>query len=202
MSDKDKGYASVKLILLGESNVGKTSIITRYVEDKFNETEATVGAQFFNKKLILPNNKKYLLNIWDTAGAEKFRSVNKFFYRSASIVFLVYDVTNKKSFEEIANYWYEEVMKEIGENVIIFLVGNKCDLFDKETVDESTVQTFAKEKDILFGVCSALDGNGIDKIFTESVEKYDETMKNRKSVKKGVTLENDLDYNPSKSTCC
>lgn len=107
-----------KIILLGESGVGKTCIINRYVEDKFSdEQEISMGAGFSSKELRLSDNQLCKLDIWDTAGSEKFRSINKIFYQESAIAILVYDITNKKSFEEIQNYWVEEVKNNGPENI-------------------------------------------------------------------------------------
>lgn len=112
-----------KIILLGEAAVGKTSIINKFKDPtSSSETKPTVGAAFYNRNLELPNGKNYFLDLWDTAGAEKFRSVNRIFYRGAGIVILVYDITSKKSFEEIQNFWYDEALKEIGENIGKFII--------------------------------------------------------------------------------
>ena len=102
-----------KVILLGEANVGKTCLITRYTQNSFSAThEATVGASFSTRELKLDDGTTYLLNVWDTAGAEMFRSINKLFYRDAVICLLVYDITKKDTFDEIKDYWMEEVTKE------------------------------------------------------------------------------------------
>lgn len=107
-----------KIILLGEAGVGKTCIISRYIKNQFiDNQEATIGAAFSAKEIKLKNGTNYLLNIWDTAGAEIFRSINKLFYRDASIALLVYDITKKETFEEIKNYWFEEVKKEAGKKI-------------------------------------------------------------------------------------
>ena len=107
-----------KVILLGEAAVGKTSIISRYINNKFEDSvQSTVGAAFFAKEIKLENGNEYTLNIWDTAGAEIFRSINKLFYRDASIALLVYDITNKESYEELKNYWLDQIKREAGNQI-------------------------------------------------------------------------------------
>lgn len=111
----EKETRSIKIILIGESAVGKTSIINQYVNEEFtNEVAATLGASFSTKVIDLSPELSYSLNIWDTAGSEKFRSMNKFFYRDAVIALLVFDVTRKKTFEEIKKFWIDELKKEGG----------------------------------------------------------------------------------------
>ena len=101
-----------KVVLLGESGVGKTSIISRYINNNFSETlETTTGASYVSKNMTFKEykNKTIRFEIWDTAGQEKYRSMTQIFYKDAQIAILVYDITNEESFEEIQNYWYDQV---------------------------------------------------------------------------------------------
>ncbi|MCQ2819267.1 MAG: GTP-binding protein [archaeon] len=106
-----------KIILLGDASVGKSSIIGRYVEGEFKQTEASLGASFSSKNMTLDNGTTYNLNIWDTAGSEKFRSMNKFYYRDASIAILVYDLVRNETFESLKSYWVDEVKKNSEEDI-------------------------------------------------------------------------------------
>ena len=133
-----------KTIIVGNSGVGKTSIISRYL-GKYNPKEkSTIGASFTNKLEII-NDNKILFEIWDTAGQEKFRSINSIFYQDANICILVYDITNKKSFEEMKDYWYNSVLENSSNDIIFHIVGNKIDLFDQEAVDRKDVQDFCQQ---------------------------------------------------------
>ena len=101
-----------KIVLLGESGVGKTSIIQRYTKDKFEDEQIPTKCASFDTKIIKLDEfiESYIkLNIWDTAGQEKYRALSKIFYKDASAAILVYDITNKKSFDEIKEYWYNQV---------------------------------------------------------------------------------------------
>ena len=101
-----------KVVLLGESGVGKTSIISRYINNKFSETlETTTGASYVSKNMTFEEykNKTIRFEIWDTAGQEKYRSMTQIFYKDAQIAILVYDITNEESYEEVQNYWYDQV---------------------------------------------------------------------------------------------
>ena len=98
--------------LIGESGVGKTSIISRFIDDKFNSGQLpSASATFINTKMKFDEyNTSITFQIWDTAGQERFRSLSKIFYKKANIIILVYDITNRKSFEEMKNYWYKEII--------------------------------------------------------------------------------------------
>ena len=102
----------VKVVLLGESSVGKTSIIARFIDNSFNQNSiTTTGASYATKSMLFKDYKNQVIKfeIWDTAGQEKYRSLTQIFYKDASIAILVYDITNESSFDEIKNYWYEQI---------------------------------------------------------------------------------------------
>ena len=162
----DKGN-SCKVVLLGESGVGKTCIISRYVNNTYDEkSETTNGASYASKIIEHEQYKQsHRFDIWDTAGQEKYRSLTKFFYKDAAIAVLVYDITRRDSFEEVKNYWYEQ-LKTCGEkNIVIGLAGNKCDMFDKEAVTEEEAKNFANEIGAQFQLTSAFKNMGIDDLF-------------------------------------
>ena len=164
MSDKAN---SCKVVLLGESGVGKTCIISRYVNNTYDEkSETTNGASYASKVIDLEQYKQSLrFDIWDTAGQEKYRSLTKFFYKDAAIAILVYDITRRDSFEEVRKYWYEQ-LKTCGEkNIVIGLAGNKCDMFDKEAVTEEEARSFANEIGAQFQLTSAFKNLGIEDLF-------------------------------------
>ena len=162
-----------KTIIVGNSGVGKTSIISRYLR-KFNPKEkSTIGASFTNKIEII-NNRQIIFEIWDTAGQERFRSINTIFYQDAYICLLVYDITSKQSFEDIKSYWYNSVVEQSSKNILFHLVGNKMDLLEEETVEKKDVEAYGKEIDAEVSYISAKDENNIyvDMLFQKIGEKF------------------------------
>ena len=162
----DKSH-NCKVVLLGESGVGKTCIISRYVNNTYDQkSETTNGASYASKVVEFAEYEKSLrFDIWDTAGQEKYRSLTKFFYKDAAIAILVYDITRRDSFEEVKKYWYQQ-LKTCGEkDLIIGIAGNKCDMFDKEAVTEDEAKAFATEIGAQFQLTSAFKNNGIEELF-------------------------------------
>jgi len=122
-----------KLVFLGDESVGKTSIITRFMYDHFDDTyQATIGIDFLSKTLYL-EDRVIRLQLWDTAGQERFRSLIPSYIRDSSVAMIVYDITSQNSFKSI-NKWVEDVREERGNDVVIMLVGNKSDLQDLRQV--------------------------------------------------------------------
>ena len=163
-----------KLVLLGDSGVGKTSIISQYISGAFyNNTPSTNGASYTSKKVIFKDlNKSITLDIWDTAGQEKYKSLIKFFYKDASIAILVYDITNKQSFESLKTYWIKQ-LKDLGEkHLILCIAGNKCDLYNKEQVSEKEGKKFAEDIGAFFELTSAKNNIGINELYMKAAYKY------------------------------
>ena len=155
---------SVKVVLVGESGVGKTSIVSRFTKDTFNEDEISSSSAQFISKTIKINEQSIKFDIWDTAGQEKFRALAKIFYKDAKVIILVYDIVNKESFESLKKYWYKE-SSENSTADIFFVVGNKSDLYENEQVSDKEGKKFAKEINAIFKLTSALSNNGIDRLF-------------------------------------
>ena len=133
----------IKAILLGESGVGKTNLINAAIGNEFDDNSPSTYYNSFVEKYFEINNKKYLLNIWDTIGQEQFRPLTRIFFKDSKIVIFVYDKSLRKSFDEL-NYWINEVKTLLGNDIIIAIVGNKADLDEKdEDVDENEARKFA-----------------------------------------------------------
>ena len=173
MDDEDKkSSSSIKITLIGDSAVGKTCIITRYTSNEFNPESLTTNGVAYSKKEIIHGNKVVHLDVWDTAGQEKYRSLGKHFYKDSFIVILVYNITQRETFENLKNVWMKEVT-DYGEKCkVLAVVGNKCDLYEQEAVPEEDARKFALEHDAIFMNVSAKDGTNIDLLFETCVKKY------------------------------
>ena len=164
---------SIKIVLIGESGVGKTSIISQFVNQVFQEDVETSSSGTYNSKtLIYDNNKVLKLEIWDTAGQEKYRSLASMFYKEASAAILVYDITRKDSFEQIQQYWASQIKENSPSNIILALCGNKSDLIEEEKVDEEETRNYAKEINAIFYPTSAKNDSGITDLFLQIAKKY------------------------------
>ena len=159
---------SVKAVLLGESGVGKTCIIARFINGTFESNiMSTTGASYAGKTMIFEefDGKCVKFEIWDTAGQEKYRSLTKIFYKDARIAILVYDITRKDSFKELKEYWYQQLKECSPENIVIGIAANKCDLYDNEQVPEEEARAFADEIGAVFKLTSANTNTGIEELF-------------------------------------
>ena len=165
---------SIKVVLIGESGVGKTSIISQFTKGVFNQDlMSTNGATFSTKKKEYKDQKKTLsFEIWDTAGQEKYRSLAKMFFKDAAVALLVYDITSKTSFVEIKEYWMNLVRENGPKQIIMYIVGNKYDLLEKEANKEEEVREYAKSEGIPLWFTSAKESTGIDELFEEIGKKY------------------------------
>ena len=170
----DKGeIPDCKITLVGDSGVGKSSIIGRFVTGIFiRDTPSTVGLNY-SQKIYEKNKKKINLNLWDTAGQEKFRSLGRNFYKDSYIIIIVYDITNRSSFVNVKEIWYPEI-KNYGEKFkILSLVGNKIDKYEEEEeVTEEEASSFAKEIDAKFFLVSANTGDGINHMFRTLADNF------------------------------
>ena len=160
-----------KIILVGDSAVGKTSIIARYLNKYSPHITTTINTSFYSK-LVYIDNYKINFQIWDTVGQEKYRSLNSLFFKDANICILVYDITNEESFNNIKNYWYESVITNGSEGVICGIAGNKSDLYEYEKVDKNEVKEFCNEINGIFRFTSAKNNYCIDELFKELGEKF------------------------------
>eukprot|EP00743_Colponemidia_sp_Colp-15_P000386 GILK01000443.1.p1 GENE.GILK01000443.1~~GILK01000443.1.p1 ORF type:complete len:211 (-),score=34.80 GILK01000443.1:365-997(-) len=156
--------AKYKLVFLGDQAVGKTSIITRFMYDTFdNNYQATIGIDFLSKTMYL-EDRTVRLQLWDTAGQERFRSLIPSYIRDSSIAVVVFDITNRASFLNTSK-WIEDVRTERGNDVIIMLVGNKTDLSDRRQVSVEEGEAKAKEAGVMFIETSAKAGFNIKALF-------------------------------------
>ena len=160
-----------KIILVGDASVGKTNLLTQYVDEKFTENNiSTVGIEFKNKIIELKNGMKIRLQIWDTSGQEKFMSLTKNYFRGCNLALFVFDVTNKASFDDI-QMWLNSFKDVNGEKSKRVLIGNKIDL-DNRVVEKEEAENFAKENDLQYFEISVKENkdNQINDMFVKIFE--------------------------------
>lgn len=188
-----------KVVLVGETQTGKTCIIMKAVFDQFEENKMTTYvASSYIFEVDIDSDKKMKLDIWDTAGQERFRNVNKIFYKDAKAVLLVYDITKRKSFDEIKNYWAKQAKDCACENAVLGVIGNKADMFENEEVQEEEAKAFAESIGAFFVLTSAKQGTGIHEAFKEAAEKIEERGLNKGSA--GIQLS--ASEKTRKKKCC
>ena len=163
-----------KVVLVGESAVGKTCIISRFISGAFDSNvSSTNGASYASKNVQYDKlGKNLLLDVWDTAGQEKYRALTKFFYKDAKVAILVYDITRYDTFKSIKEFWYEQVKENGPKNIVIGIAGNKCDLYEKEDVNENEAREFAASIGAIFALTSAQNNSGINELFRDVGNKY------------------------------
>ena len=157
----------LKFIIIGDSGVGKSNILLRYTRDKFNEEfQSTIGVEFGVKNLQI-EDKIYRVQIWDTAGQENFRSITRAYYKNSVCACVVYDITSKKSFENIKS-WIEDCRKQCPKTILLVLIGNKVDLENEREVSYEEGADFAKKYEMFFFETSAKTGRNIDEVFIKA----------------------------------
>ena len=174
MAEEENKEKSIpyKVVLIGESGVGKTCIMAQFISNKFDPDSITSStAQFFLKNLEMPDGKILTFHFWDTAGQEKYRSLAKIFYKDANVVILVYDITNSKTFNIMKEYWYEQVHNYGKKDVIYAIAANKSDMYEERQVTDDEGENFAKKIGGIFSSTSAKDDVGINQLFDEIGQK-------------------------------
>ena len=157
-----------KIVLVGDSGIGKSSILQKYTRDEFSDNYInTIGVDFAVKTIEI-NGKNIKLQIWDTAGQERFRTITYSYYRGAHGIILVFDLTDINTFYNIA-YWLNEINTHAGEKIPILLVGTKSDLISKRMVPPNTINEFIDTKNIQYVETSAKTGDNIDNVFLDMV---------------------------------
>lgn len=174
-----------KVILLGDWGVGKSSILHRIINDDFPSHSSTVGVEFM-QKVIEMHNKKSILQIWDTAGQDRFSSMTSTYYRAAAGALLVYDITNRVTFESLKS-WLEEIKAKTSENIVVMVVGNKIDLGTSRTVSFDEGFDFAKDHGCLFAEVSALYNLAISDCTDELVWKIIDEGNKRVETKRSTS---------------
>ena len=174
MSEIDFNYL-LKYIIIGDSAVGKSNILTQYVYEKFSEEfQSTLGVEFAAKNAII-DNKIYRIQIWDTAGAESFRSITRAYYKNSVCAFIVYDITKRETFENV-QVWLDDIKNQCPQTVLLVLVGNKLDLENERQISYEEGESFAQKNNMYFFETSAKTGVNIENLFLKSVETINERI--------------------------
>ena len=201
----------LKFIIIGDAAVGKSNLLLRYTSGQFKEEyQLTIGVEFGSNNVIIGDNT-YRIQIWDTAGQENFRSITRSYYKNTACAIIVYEISNKKSFENISS-WIEECKNTAPKSILMVLVGNKCDLDNREVTEEEG-REFAEKNGMLFFETSAKTGKNVEELFKQSVKVIDQKIKENYydlendscGIKKGneeinVVLETNLEKD--KKACC
>ena len=187
-----------KLIVIGDANTGKSSVLNRFANNIFDEHyQATIGLDFISRSFTI-HDQEIRLILYDTAGQEKFRSLIPMYIREAHIILLIYDISNKKSFDSIPN-WFSDVLNVKNEEAVFGLIGNKNDLIDEREVTYEEGKKLADERNIIFGEVSAKSGNNINelfygKIFEALFKKFKNKFKNDNEKINNNNFENTESY--------
>ena len=199
-TEKPKSSNKIKIIVLGSMEVGKTCLIAHYRTGKFlSQIPSTCGSSFVEMKKVI-KGKKYTLNLWDTAGQEKYNSLNKIFTKNANIVILVYSIIDKKSFQSLSN-WLKLVKETNGEDgYAIGVAANKYDLYKKSVVHDSQGQEYAKKIKAIWKSTSAKEDMGIEKLIDELLEIY-LNMKTNNNNQEYIKLNRNI-LNKKQGGCC
>ena len=211
MSTEQNEYTMLfKIVIIGDTYVGKTNILSRYISNEFDpNSNSTIGVELTTKTYNFDNND-VKVQIWDTAGQEKYRSITSSYYKGAQGCLLVYDITKKKSFDNI-DKWYSELKSNSDEKIYTMLLGNKSDLEENREVSIEEAEKKAKNFNIAFMETSAYNGNNINKAFNELINNVYQNNKHafNQEIKvflkdKGVEIpqENNEDNKKDSNWCC
>ena len=191
-----------KFIVIGSSGVGKTAILKRLVDDVFTgESQSTIGVEFIATTIDVDGNS-VKLQIWDTAGQERFRSIAKAYFRSAVGVILVFDLTDRKSFEDL-NQWLNDVHSLCDPNAVVTLIGNKSDLNSQRAITQSEAESFAQMHQLTYLETSALGGDNIQEAFQRTAAAVYRKSVNNKEKNAPISPGQKLDAKSGdKKGCC
>jgi len=168
-----------KLVLLGDAGVGKTALAVQFVKGQFNEfTESTIGASFMNQTVTLPDDTLVKFQIWDTAGQERFHSLAPMYYRGAQAAIVVYDITNRGSFEK-SKEWVREIQQQGDANCVIALVGNKVDMVNARKISTEESQQYAASNGLFFTETSAKTALGVSELFMKIAKQLPKVSKQK-----------------------
>lgn len=169
MVDKNDEFDyAFKVVMVGDSGVGKTNILSRFTRNEFNvQSKATIGVEFATKPIHMEGNT-IKLQIWDTAGQERYRAVTSAYYRGAVGALLVYDITERSTFNKVES-WLKELRDHTEDDIVVMLVGNKSDMLNERTVETDEAEAFSVQHKLLFIETTALDATNVETAFQQIV---------------------------------
>lgn len=206
----------LKVIFVGESGTGKTALIGYLCDQEFQKISLTTSVpveQRISLQIESRKNKIYV-SLWDTAGQEKFRCLNKLFFKDAKIAVIVFDITKRSTYEELCSFWYNYIKEVCGNNVVLAIAENKADLYETEQVSEEEVDEYAKQHQILHKRTSAKTGQGIQDLIKLACDKYVTLVDNGQIVmhrrstfsmkqhKGSVQSKEEIQIETQNKTCC
>ena len=196
----------IKVILIGETGTGKTSLINTSIGLEFKQKLESTHSSSIIQKTITIKDKSYTINLWDTIGQEQYRALNKIFMKGAKIVIFVYDITRLETFQQL-DFWFDSTKEVLGDKPILGIIGNKSDLYYQEAVNEDVAEEYAKKKGVSFSLASAKTPKNFCDFLEELVTKY--IQKNEGKAEKHNTKKLKIKYEggddgkmPKKKKCC
>ena len=200
MSNNNNDNDAIKLILVGDMGTGKTNLIHVAAGLEFCGTLLTTTSCSFIQKTYKKGNEEYTINLWDTIGQERYRSLTKIFVKESDIVILVYDITNRESFQSLS-YWKKMIEELLDTDIILGVIGNKVDLYISETVKQNEGEEYAKSIGAKFRLTSAKSNpSDVVNFIDELIDDY--LVKNTNKQKKSKTKLNEQNKDKKKSKCC
>jgi len=191
-----------KVLLLGDSTVGKTCFLIKYTDKTFQDIHLmTIGLDYRLKNMTLKSGKTVKLQIWDTAGQDRFRAITRNYYKGANGIILIYDVTNRQTFDNVKG-WISQIREEANQNVLIYIVGNKIDMKEERKVLKEDGEKLAGEYCFPFVETSAKEGININETFEDLVEKIDSVYSKFETNNPEGIKKNKLYKGKKKSGCC
>lgn len=176
-----------KYITIGDTGVGKSSMTTQYIDNRFSKDYSmTIGVEFSQKIIVAEDGTRIKIQIWDTAGQEAFRSITMSYYRGVVCALIIYDISSRTSFKNVSK-WLDDVKELAPENVVIVLVGNKTDKEKSRKVSYEEGNEFAKANGLLFFESSSQNNESVNEIFTQSANAITNLIKNKKYIIDGTT---------------
>ena len=190
-----------KVLLLGDTTVGKTCFLMKYTDKTFQDVHiSTIGLDYRLKSMKLKNGKNVKLQIWDTAGQDRFRAITKNYYKGANGIILIYDVTNSKTYDNVKT-WVYQIREEASPNTIVYLCGNKIDMEDLRILKTEDGVKLAEEFGFPFKETSAKEGININETFEDLIERID-TVYSKLENNGGKAKKNKLYEGKTKNGCC